>query len=182
MGIWGDLFGSGPGKADFMPFGHDIDPGAFQYGQQGQDVYNVLEAGMMGRGGSVAEEQMKRGLERAGKGARAMSIGRGGMGAGTAQRLAAQQAGEAGREMQMAIPTLRAQQQMAAEQQMQNYLGQQMQAQMAEQQMRARQQEYMQQMMLQQDLYNMQNKRSGLEFMGPLLQTGAQMGGFALGM
>jgi hypothetical protein len=153
MGFWEDLTGRGPGQADAAISPYNIDQSAFRSGQTGDAIYNTLMGQMAGTDQTL-ENQMKQGLLRAGQSQRAMSANRAGMGAGTAQRLGAYGAGETAQQMAAQLPILRAQQQMAAEQQMQRFLAQEMAARMREEQLRAAQQEYLNQLRMQQDLYN----------------------------
>jgi len=180
MSFMSTLFGRGPGSVGFTPIGYDINPSSFRTGEIGGNIYNTLMGKMRQDDTSAAELQMRKGLERAGKSAAAVSAGMTGIGAGTAQRLGAYSAGDVASQMASQLQSLRAQEQLAAEQQMQQYLSQQMQARIREEQLRSQQQDYLNRLIMEKDLYNASISGSG-GFLNPLLKTGAQVGGFLLG-
>lgn len=149
---------------------YQFDPAAFGSGAAGAETQSALMARMRGEAPSVAELQMQQGIGRALQGSQAMQASAVGMSPGLAQRLAGQRSAQIMGEGNLAMGQLRAQEQMAAEQRLMEWLERERQAQMALQMARANEFGRVDQMGWQQALAN---RRQGV---GGMLLSGAAQG------
>jgi hypothetical protein len=135
----------------------------YELGGEGADLQEMMQQRAMGTGGpSAAELMMQRGMQQQIAAGRSAAASMPGVSPGLAMRTASRREGQAMSDVGQQMGIMRAQEQMAAQQMLANYLQQQ------------------DRMRLEQEMYNAQRRRSG-GMLGPILSTGGAIGGAMIG-